>query len=125
MKAVYPLLFSVLLSPLPGLAQTPATPTLVVPGVVTTTGEKFAARCDDEAFRQAPDPDKLARKCQRLLAQWHAEATRHEARRGNSRVDSATQVAQRPSDETLVWGGMPAYDWAKPLQATYSHSRLR
>lgn len=124
MKVVYPLLLSAVLAPLSGLAQNPS-PTVSVPGIVTTAGEKFASRCDDDAFRQAEDIERLARKCQRLLARWHFEASQRQARRGNSRVDSVAQVAQRPSDETLVWGDMPAHDWAKPMQATYSLSRLR
>lgn len=126
MKVVCPLLFSLALSPLAALAQTPTAPSLTVPGVVTTAGEKFATRCDDDAFRKTIDADKLARKCQHLFARWHSEAARYQARRANSRVDSVVQVAQRPSDETLVWSAiMPPRAWAKPLQASYSLNRLR
>lgn len=125
MKIVRPLLLSLALSPLAALAQTPTAPSLAVPGVVTTAGEKFAARCDDDAFRKTIDADKLARKCQRLLERWHSEAARQQVRRANSRVDSVVQVAQRLSDETLAWDDMPSRALAKPVQATYSLRRLR
>lgn len=125
MKVVPVLLLSALLAPLAGLAQSPAPAAVLVPDTVTTAGEKFAANCDDGAFRQATDPDKLARRCQRLLAQWHAEAAQREARRANPRIDTVAYGTPSPTREGVAWGDTPAMDWSRPLQASYANTRQR
>ena len=45
-----------------------------LPRAVTRSGREFIAHCDDEAFASARFPRKLADRCARLLATWHAEA---------------------------------------------------
>jgi hypothetical protein len=60
---------------------------LVVPGIMTAAGERFASQCSDEAFAVAPSSQKLANRCDRLLARWHAEAAQRIARRANPRIE--------------------------------------
>jgi hypothetical protein len=50
-------------------------PTLVVPGVMTTAGEKFASQCSDDSFAKATSPKRLADQCQVLLARWWEESS--------------------------------------------------
>lgn len=66
--------------------------TLVVPGIMTTAGERFVSQCSDEAFAGAPDSQKLARRCGKLLARWHAEAAQRIARQVNPRVEKSISV---------------------------------
>jgi hypothetical protein len=77
MKLWKPVFLILLWSPaLAAAAATTATSPLVVPGLMTPTGRKFADKCSDAAFADAADPAARTRRCERLLLQWRLEAAR-------------------------------------------------
>lgn len=70
-------ILALLLSPALAVAEEPAASSpLVVPGIMTPAGEKFANLCSDSAFAEAEDPVARHNRCERLLANWRFEATR-------------------------------------------------
>ena len=76
---------TLLLTPaLAAAAQAPAPSSLVVPGIMTPAGQKFADLCSDRAFAGAADPAARGNRCARLLSQWRFEA----ARRSDTLADS-------------------------------------
>lgn len=71
---------------------------LAFPDVVTASGVKFAAQCDDHAFAKTSDTAKLAQQCNRLLAQWNAEANQQSsnAHRNGPRPQHVARLAPDP-----------------------------
>ena len=55
----------------PGAAAIPA---LHTPSTITSSGQVFIARCDDQAFAKTRYPQNLAERCERLLKRWRWEA---------------------------------------------------
>lgn len=49
---------------------------LEVPGIMTPSGQKFVSLCSDAAFAKATDPAARILRCERVLAEWRAEAFR-------------------------------------------------
>lgn len=90
---------------------------LVVPGVMTPSGHRFAEHCTDAEFTRAADGPALARRCQKLLARWHGEADQVIARRSNPRVQGVATVA-RTSDAGLPFDTVAALR-SMPLQISY------
>lgn len=90
-----------LLSPALAVAtDTGATSPLVLPGLMTPAGQKFAGKCSDAAFAEATDPAARTRRCERLLTQWRLEA----AMRTHQLADSGTS---KPAFLSLR--GIPRY----------------
>ena len=68
---------TLLLSPAMTMAsEAPAPDLIVLPGILTPAGQKFAGKCSDTAFAKATDPAARRNRCERLLAQWRLEAAR-------------------------------------------------
>lgn len=81
--------------------------TLVVPGTLTDAGRQFASECSDTAFAQHKDATALARRCDRLLAQWWRQAEIRDARRVNRRIEnvytvSSSEQANLPFDTVAL-----------------------
>lgn len=72
----------------------PSSDVLLVPGVMTSAGERFASQCSDKAFAGTENKDKRAKRCEKLLARWHAEAAQRIARRANPRIEKVALVSQ-------------------------------
>lgn len=104
---------AVALLPLMAIAQEhPAPQSLVVPGVMTTSGHRFATHCTDAGFARARNDAALARRCLKLLARWQAEADLVLARRANPRIrDVATLAhtgrAELPFDTVATLRSLP------------------
>ena len=49
---------------------------LEVPGIMTPSGQKFVNLCSDAAFAKAADAVARSKRCERVLAEWRAEAFR-------------------------------------------------
>ena len=97
---------ALMLTPAVGMAAEDASPaSLVVPGIVTSAGVKFADRCNDAAFSRSADQAKLAEKCQQLLARWHAEANMRRELRNNPRLVSV--VNAEDANANLPFHGVP------------------
>lgn len=85
---------ALLLAPAMAMAADGTRPTaLVVPGVMTTAGHKFASQCNDDAFSLSTNEGKLADKCQKLLAHWNAEADMRQQLRDNPRLIAVAKAA--------------------------------
>ena len=52
----------------------PAIPSLHTPSTITSSGQVFIARCDNQAFAKTRYPQNLAERCERLLKRWRWEA---------------------------------------------------
>lgn len=106
------------LSLAPALAQSvAASEPLVVPGIMTASGQRFASTCTDAAFAQAADAGKLARRCQTLLARWRGEAELALVRRDNPRVRAVATLAA-DTDANLPFDTVAAVR-ALPLLTSY------
>lgn len=104
--------------PAMAMAQEKAAPqSLVVPGVMTTSGHRFAEHCTDAAFAQAADDAALAQRCQKLLAHWRGEADLVIARRANPRIRSVATMS-RTSEPGLPFDTVAAMR-NMPLQNSY------
>jgi DNA-binding IclR family transcriptional regulator len=71
----------------PAQASGNAAPVLELPATLTSSGKAFLARCDDKAFATASDPRQRAERCEKLLAQWRAEAAWREQRTYDGKVN--------------------------------------
>lgn len=110
------------LTVLPAMAmaqETRAPQSLVVPGVMTTSGHRFAEHCTDAEFARAADGPALAQRCQKLLARWHGEADLLLARRSNPRIQGVATIA-RTSDAGLPLDTVAAL---RNLPLQYSYGR--
>ena len=118
MKMLKLALLALSLAPALALAESVAnSEPLVVPGIMTASGQRFASTCTDAAFAQAADTDKLARRCQTLLARWRGEAELALVRRDNPRVRAVATLAT-DTDANLPFDTVAAVR-ALPLLASY------
>ena len=97
--------------------ETGAAQSLVVPGVMTASGHRFAEHCTDAEFARAADSAALAQRCQKLLARWRGEADLVIARRFNPRIQGVATIA-RTSDAGLPFDTVAALR-SMPLQISY------
>lgn len=119
MKMLKLAMLALSLVPALALAQSvPASESLQVPGIMTPSGQRFASNCTDAAFAQASDSDKLARRCQTLLARWRGEAELALVRRDNPRVRAVATLAP-DTDAHLPYDTVAALR-AMPLQMSYA-----
>ncbi|MEO6102506.1 MAG: hypothetical protein ABIP44_02575 [Pseudoxanthomonas sp.] len=103
---------ALLLTPAVAIAAEPSQQaSLVVPGVMTTAGGKFAKQCNDEAFSSSTNQRVLGEKCQKLLARWRAEAQLRRERRDNPRLIAVAKAvdtdANLPFDTVASLRGDP------------------
>lgn len=96
-----------MLSPAVAMANShdQAMPPMQLPDVLTPAGAEFTSQCSDKAFAGSSDQALLADRCERLLANWRSEASRHlHARPG----------APRPARSNYVYSDAQAADNGKP-----------
>lgn len=106
-----------LMVPFAAIAAAPVQSTF--PDIVTASGVEFVARCDDSAFAKTNDTEGLAKKCDRLLAQWKMEADlRHSAHRNGPRAQVVARLA--PEAERGLPFDTVAMLREMPLQASWS-----
>lgn len=104
--------------PAVAMAQENSSPrSLAVPGLMTTSGHRFAEHCTDQAFARADDDVALAQRCQKLLARWRGEADLVRARRENPRIHAIARIA-RTSEAGLPFDTVAAMR-NMPLQNSY------
>jgi hypothetical protein len=85
--------------------------TLVLPGTMTPSGEKFASQCSDESFAKATSRKWLAGQCEGLLARWQEEARCEDP--ANSRQDCVVIDNSKPN--ALALRGIPKYPPSSPV----------